>query len=73
LPELDVLVETFVEAGAFGARLTGAGFGGCVVGLAPAREAPTCLAATLSGYEARTGRSATGFPVGAVDGADVTT
>ena len=33
-PELDLLVELLVEAGAYGARLTGAGFGGCVVALA---------------------------------------
>ena len=69
LPELDVLVDAFVAHGAFGARLTGAGFGGCVVGLAPAEAADRCLVRTLAEYEARTGRSPIGFPVTAVDGA----
>lgn len=32
-PEIDALVETAREAGAIGARLTGGGFGGCIVAL----------------------------------------
>jgi galactokinase len=31
VPEMDRLVDLAVRAGAYGARLTGAGFGGCVV------------------------------------------
>jgi galactokinase len=35
IPELDTLVEAAVEVdGCFGARLTGAGFGGCIIALA---------------------------------------
>jgi galactokinase len=37
--ELDRLVECLVEAGAYGARLTGAGFGGCAVALCAADRA----------------------------------
>ncbi|WP_062467026.1 galactokinase [Demequina maris] len=37
-PELDIAVEGAVEAGALGARLAGAGFGGCAVALVRATQ-----------------------------------
>ncbi len=49
-PELDRLVEEALEAGAFAARLTGAGFGGCIVALADADRAPSVLAALAARY-----------------------
>ena len=39
VPALDVIVEELVAAGAHGARLTGGGFGGCVVALVPSEGA----------------------------------
>ena len=39
IPELDALVDLAGEAGATAARMTGAGFGGAIVALAPAAEA----------------------------------
>ncbi len=35
IPELDLAVDTLLEHGALGARMTGGGFGGCVIGLLP--------------------------------------
>ena len=72
LPELDRLVDEFVAHGALGARLTGAGFGGCVVGLARDADAGPCLEATVAAYRAATGLPATGFRVVAAAGAGVT-
>ena len=37
-PELDTVVDTVLEAGALGARLTGFGFGGSVIALAPTSD-----------------------------------
>ncbi|MEO1658414.1 MAG: galactokinase [Pseudomonadota bacterium] len=39
LPAIDQLVETAVSSGALGARLTGGGFGGCIVAAVPSPKA----------------------------------
>jgi galactokinase len=58
--ELDQLVELAREAGAAGARLTGAGFGGSIVALCHAERAPEVMAALRERFYA---------PRGATDGA----
>jgi galactokinase len=75
IPELDLLVDTLVECGAAGARLTGGGFGGCVVALVPADRATAVVEKAARRYEVRSGRTPlTAFVVrpsagaGAVDG-----
>ena len=68
-PELDALVDAFVAAGALGARLTGAGFGGCVVALADADAADAVLRATLDRYDSPSGEPTIAFRARAVDGA----
>jgi galactokinase len=70
IPELDALVECLVDAGAVGARLTGAGFGGCVVSLVPADEADAITARALPAYRARTGREPTAWVMRAAAGAN---
>ncbi|MBN1835879.1 MAG: galactokinase [Spirochaetales bacterium] len=49
-PELDRLVEIAREGGALGARLTGAGFGGCTVCLVRDETLPSFLAAVEANY-----------------------
>jgi galactokinase len=41
--ELDALVATAMEHGALGARLTGAGWGGCIVVLAANQQVPVIM------------------------------
>jgi galactokinase len=68
--DLDVLVECLCDAGALGARLTGAGFGGCVVALVPAPDVDVVAAKATAAYRERTGREPTAWPVTAADGAE---
>ena len=49
-PEADVAVETAIAAGAVGARMTGGGFGGAVIALAPAAEVASVRAALEAAY-----------------------
>ena len=68
-PELDTLVQTLRDAGALGARLTGAGFGGCVVALADRDDAQRIVATAAGRYEERTGYEARTFVFDAEEGA----
>ena len=54
-PELDELVALARKHGAAGARLTGAGFGGCIVALSRADGADALAAALRREYHARRG------------------
>lgn len=45
VPELDVAVDAALAAGALGARMTGGGFGGCIIALVEAAAADPVLAA----------------------------
>jgi galactokinase len=51
VPEADLIVRSAVEHGAFGARLTGAGWGGAVVVLAPAEREARIMAEIGSDFQ----------------------
>jgi galactokinase len=68
-PELDALVDALVASGAAGARLTGAGFGGCVVAVTSTDRARELLRTASDRYQEATGFVPTGFVAAAVDGA----
>jgi galactokinase len=67
--ELDILVEELTRAGALGARLTGAGFGGAVVALAGVDAAEHVLADATRRYRERTGIDPYAFVARAAAGA----
>jgi galactokinase len=52
-PEADVAVETAIAAGALGARMTGGGFGGAVIALAPATAVADVRMALATAYSRR--------------------
>ena len=50
VPEVDLAVQTALRAGAFGARMTGGGFGGCVLALVDAGSIETVASAVADAY-----------------------
>ncbi|KAH9382704.1 hypothetical protein HPB48_023260 [Haemaphysalis longicornis] len=50
-PELDELTRLCLEAGAYGSRLTGAGFGGCTVTLVEERHLPAVMESIQKNYK----------------------
>ncbi|WP_051772471.1 galactokinase [Saccharothrix sp. NRRL B-16314] len=50
VPELDVAVDAVVAAGALGARMTGGGFGGCVISLVEDTAVEACTAAVKAAF-----------------------
>jgi galactokinase len=71
IPEIDLLVELACEAGAYGARLLGGGFGGSIIALAELERADEIAAAVSDGYRARTGRAGASLVARASVGASV--
>jgi galactokinase len=55
--ELDELVEAALNGGAAGARLTGAGFGGCIVALCSSAQTPDLISSITENYYQRRGRT----------------
>ena len=71
VPAIDRLVEIIGEVigAAGGARMTGGGFGGCVVALAPQAMVPAVEAAIAKKYPATSGLEATVYVCQASAGA----
>lgn len=69
VPEVDQAVEALLEAGAHGARMTGGGFGGCVIALVEETDVPRAEEAVRQAF-ARSGYAApVSFVAAACDGA----
>ncbi len=71
-PELDKLVELSRDLpGCIGARLTGAGFGGCTINLVEAGQAEAFIQGLKKGYQNATGRQAQVYLCRASQGASL--
>lgn len=72
-PELDAMVAAATRhPGCIGARMTGAGFGGCAVALATAAAAEDLARETVRRYGEATGREGAAFATRSVAGARLT-
>jgi galactokinase len=72
--ELDLMVDLSLGMpGCYGARMTGAGFGGCAIALVEAAKSPTLVRFVASRYERRTGIKPELYVCQAAGGAEVIT
>lgn len=71
VPEVDTAVEALLSAGALGARMTGGGFGGCVIGLRPDPDVETAGDAVRRAFADAGFGEPTIFTASAQDGARV--
>ena len=62
VPHIDVAVEAARAAGAYGARMTGGGFGGCVIALCGARDVAAVTEAVEAAYAGRGWTAPVAFP-----------
>ncbi|MGC0369485.1 galactokinase [Microbacterium sp. SLBN-111] len=69
VPELDLAVETTLDAGALGARMTGGGFGGAAIALIPAELVPAATDAVYAAFAASGFRAPNVFTVTPSEGA----
>jgi galactokinase len=69
VPEVDVAVDTLLDAGAHGARITGGGFGGCVIALVDSSDADAAAAAVAAAYQKNGFPPPSAFAAVASDGA----
>ena len=74
IPEIDILVEIAASLeGVYGARITGGGFGGCIVAFVKTEAAESVMKALKEEYQKRTGIEATAFITSPSQGARVMT
>jgi galactokinase len=62
VPTVDLAVESARAAGALGARMTGGGFGGCIIALLPTGQSLTVIESIAANFAA----AGFGEPVGFV-------
>ncbi len=68
VPELELAVEVMLAFGAYGARMTGGGFGGCVIGLLDPDQARAAVVALDGAFGGRGYQAPVSFYVSAATG-----
>ena len=66
--ELDTLVDLLKEGGALGARMTGAGFGGCAIGIVPKEKVENLKTFVVNEYTKKIGYEPTFFTTSISEG-----